>query len=98
MCFDILQSNKGVDEAIGIFLVEEGRSIVWGYGTKVWLRISSGARGGKSSVGKSCSGGGGLEEKVIRIKGRSSVCDLDGLVSMSGIRFLFPFICSTVKV
>ncbi|KAF9675185.1 hypothetical protein SADUNF_Sadunf09G0005900 [Salix dunnii] len=52
---------------------------------------------GKSSVGKSCSDGGGLEEEAIRINGRSSVCDLGGLESMSGIRFLLPFICSTVK-
>ncbi|KAG5225496.1 hypothetical protein IMY05_018G0046500 [Salix suchowensis] len=36
--------------------------------------------------------------EAIRIKGRSSVCDLGGLVSMSGITFLCPFICSTVKV
>ncbi|KAF9661200.1 hypothetical protein SADUNF_Sadunf19G0043400 [Salix dunnii] len=34
MCFDILQSNKVVDEAIGIFHVGEGRSIVWGCGTR----------------------------------------------------------------
>ncbi|KAL9369867.1 hypothetical protein Peur_041066 [Populus x canadensis] len=47
---------------------------------------------------KSWSGGGRLEEEAIRIRGRSSVCVLGGLVSMSGIKFLVPFICSTVKV
>ncbi|KAF9661693.1 hypothetical protein SADUNF_Sadunf19G0095100 [Salix dunnii] len=55
-------------------------------------------RGGKLYVGKSCFGGGGLQEEAIKIKGRSSVCDLGGLVSIYGIRFLFPFICLTVKV
>ena len=49
-------------------------------------------------MGKSRTGGGGLEEEAIRIKGRSNVCDLGGLVSISGITFLCPFICSTVKM
>ncbi|KAL9347413.1 hypothetical protein Peur_058779 [Populus x canadensis] len=39
-----------------------------------------------------------LEEEAIRIRGMSSVCVLGGLMSMSGIKFLVPFICSTVKV
>uniref|UniRef100_A0A2K1YMM3 Uncharacterized protein n=1 Tax=Populus trichocarpa TaxID=3694 RepID=A0A2K1YMM3_POPTR len=39
-----------------------------------------------------------VEEEAIRINGMSNVCDLGGRVSMFGIKFLLPFICSTVKV
>ncbi|KAL9405588.1 hypothetical protein Peur_002560 [Populus x canadensis] len=41
---------------------------------------------------------GNMVQKVIRISGRSSVCGLGGLVSIFEIKFLVPFICSTVKV